>query len=136
MQDVDKIVNILLSILSTLLYLWIMKKTFGQNLKKLRQEKNISQRQLAEKVGVDFSYISKIENDRLPPPAADTIIKICAVLGVSSEEFLAHSGKIGSDIKENVLSNPSALKFLNQINEMGLTEDEWDSLFKKLKQLR
>ena len=48
----------------------MMAKTFGQSLRELRSSKIVSQRELAEKVGVDFSYISKVENDRLPPPAA------------------------------------------------------------------
>ena len=57
-----------------------MAKTFGHNLRELRRSKDVSQRELAEKVGVDFSYISKLENDRLPPPAADTIVKIAKSL--------------------------------------------------------
>jgi len=49
-----------------------MNQSFGQLLKHIRREKGVSQRDLADQVGVDFSYISKIENDRMPPPSADT----------------------------------------------------------------
>ena len=42
-------------------------KTFGQALKEIRRGKDVTQRELATAVGVDFSYISKIENDRMPP---------------------------------------------------------------------
>jgi transcriptional regulator with XRE-family HTH domain len=66
-----------------------MERTFGQALRELRRSKGISQRDLAEKVGVDFSYISKIENDRLPPPAADTIVKICNALEAPPDTLLA-----------------------------------------------
>ena len=52
-----------------------MDMTFGQLLRELRRAKGVNQRDLASKVGVDFSYISKLENDRLPPPAADTVVK-------------------------------------------------------------
>ncbi len=51
------------------------------------------ERELAVRTGLDFSYISKVENSRLPPPAADTIVSICNVLGVSPEELLALTGK-------------------------------------------
>ena len=38
---------------------------FGQRIRELRQARNLSQRELAGKVGVTFTYISKIENDPL-----------------------------------------------------------------------
>ena len=51
------------------------QKTFGQTLKELRKAKQLSQRDLAAKVakrlrdedrrGFDFTYLSKIENDRM-----------------------------------------------------------------------
>lgn len=39
-------------------------ETFGQTVKKLRKAKKLTQLELAERIGVDFTYISKIENDR------------------------------------------------------------------------
>ena len=36
---------------------------FGRYLQKIRQSKDITQEELAEKVGTTKSYISKIEND-------------------------------------------------------------------------
>ena len=114
----------------------IMKETFGNLLKQLRREKNVSQRDLAEKIGVDFSYISKVENDRLPPPAADTIIKIAKVLKVSAEELLSQSNKLPSDIKNMVGSSVEALKFMNAAREMKLSNEEWSMLTKGLKNLR
>ena len=79
-----------------------MAKTFGQALRELRRSKGVSQRDLAEKVGVDFSYISKLENDRHPPPAADTIVKICKALGVAPDELLASTGKMPTNLKDSL----------------------------------
>jgi transcriptional regulator with XRE-family HTH domain len=113
-----------------------MPKTFGQALRELRRSKEISQRELAEKVGVDFSYISKVENDRLPPPAADTIVKICRVLGVPPDELLASTGKMPTEVKEMLSTSPAAMQFVRQAHEMGLTDEEWEKLGKRLKRLR
>lgn len=113
-----------------------MANTFGQALRDLRRSKNVSQRDLANKVGIDFSYISKVENDRLPPPAADTIVKICMVLGVPSDALLASTGKMPSEVKEMLSTSSSALQFIRQAHEMGLTDEEWDKLTKRLKRLR
>ncbi len=113
-----------------------MAKTFGQTLRELRRSKSVSQRGLAEKVSVDFSYISKIENDRLPPPAADTIVKICKELGVPPDELLASTGKMPTDVKEMLSSSTAALKFAREAHDMDVTEDDWKTLTKRLRRLR
>lgn len=112
-----------------------MSDTFGQTLRDLRRSKGLSQRVLAEKVGVDFSYISKLENGRLPPPAADTIVKICEVLNVPPDELLAATGKMPTSVKKMV-TNPSAVEFMREAQAIGLTDEEWQKLTKHLKRLR
>ena len=111
-------------------------KTFGQVLKEIRRSKDVTQRELAAAVGVDFSYISKIENDRMPPPAADTIVKICEVLDVPSDNLLAMTGKMPTQIKEAISEKPAAQQFLREAQTMTLTDDEWGILTQQLKKLR
>ena len=113
-----------------------MKKTFGEILKEIRRSKNISQRDLADKAGVDFTYISKLENDRLPPPSAETIIKLSEILKTEQTILFAVSGKLDNEIKDAITGNPEALKFLNEAKQMQLTGEEWDKLLIKLKKLR
>ena len=113
-----------------------MEKSFGQILQELRRAAGISQRELAAEVSVDFSYISKVENDRLPPPSADTIVKICEVLKVAPDDMLAQAGKMTSEVKEMLGTNPAAQQFIRQAQEMRLTNREWQSLTKNLKKLR
>ncbi len=111
-------------------------ETFGTLLKTKRREADISQRDLAKQIGVDFSYISKVENDRLPPPSADTIVKICEILGCSPDEMLAISGKIPTTIQDKIASKQSAQQFLREAGEMGLSNEEWQSLTATLKRFR
>jgi transcriptional regulator with XRE-family HTH domain len=120
---------------STFVYLY-MDQTFGQTLKAIRREKGVSQRELADKVGIDFSYVSKVENDRMAPPAADTIQKICEVLKISTELLLSKSGKITGEISDAISSSQSAIKFMNEVTNMRLTDHEWDRLITNLKKLR
>ncbi|MFC1991811.1 helix-turn-helix domain-containing protein [Chloroflexota bacterium] len=44
------------------------KIEFGSSLRKLREQAGLSQRQVASKVGINFTYLSKIENGVIPPP--------------------------------------------------------------------
>ena len=113
-----------------------MATTFGQVLREFRRAKNISQRELAEGIEVDFSYISKIENDRLSPPAADTIVKICEVLEIPPEQLLVLAGKVPTEVKETIGSSEAAIQFIRGAQAMKLTEDEWQKLNKQLKRLR
>lgn len=113
-----------------------MAETFGQTLRELRRSKSISQRNLADKVGVDFSYISKIENDRLPPPAADTIVKICEALSVLPDKLLSITGKMPTSTKDIIGTSSAALQFIKEAEGMKLSESEWKQLTKKLKHLR
>ena len=113
-----------------------MEQKFGTLLKEIRRSNQISQRDLAERVGVDFSYISKIENNRLAPPAAETIIKICEALGVPSEILLAQAGKVSTEMKDAITASPAAIRFMNEVKTMNLTDDEWGMLSDNLKKLR
>jgi HTH-type transcriptional regulator, competence development regulator len=113
-----------------------MENLFGPTMRQLRREKGISQRQLAEGVGVDFSYISKVENGRLPPPAADTVEAICQFLGVPSERLLALTGKVTSTVTEMLGSSQAAQTFMQKAKHYNITEREWDELSLHLSRLR
>lgn len=51
-----------------------MSESFGKCIKDARRSKGYSQRDLAALVGVDYTYLSKLENDRADyPPKGDVI---------------------------------------------------------------
>lgn len=112
------------------------EQTFGQKLRELRHTASVTQRQLAERVGVDFSYLSKLENDRIPPPAADTIVTICQILNNDPNELLALTGKLPSDVQETIGKSETAQRFLKEAQELALSEQEWNSMLKSLRHLR
>ena len=113
-----------------------MEETFGQKLRALRRATGVTQRELAKRVGVDFSYISKLENDRVPPPAADTVVRTCEALGVAPDELLAASGKMPPQIQQSIGSSPAAIQFLRSAETMKLSETEWVQLSEHLERLR
>jgi D-3-phosphoglycerate dehydrogenase len=105
-----------------------MTTTFGAALRQFRLAAGLNQRELAAQVGLDFSYISKLENDRLPPPAADTVVALCRVLHIEAEELLALIGKLPSAMSQVVGTNKAALAFLRAAQHMELTDDAWKNL--------
>jgi|GEM_PF-807468 Predicted transcriptional regulators len=125
-----------LSINCNFSYICVMNKSFGQHLKELRRSANVSQRDLADKAGVDYTYISKVENDRLPPPSAETIEKISEILGADSTDLLSYAKKIPTDLRETLTNNSDAMKFLSEASGMNLSKEEWTRLRQNLKNLR
>lgn len=85
------------------------RETFGARLRSLRRARMMSQRDLAGRVGLDFTYVSKIENDRSPPPSASTIERIATELAADKDELLALAGKVPDDIQEMFRRDPSAI---------------------------
>ena len=62
-------------------------RNIGGRLKVIRDRCNMTQAQLAEKVGVNRSHIAKIENNDTDGSVAD-LTKIAAALGVSVADLL------------------------------------------------
>ena len=110
--------------------------TFGEALRAIRRETGVTQRELAERVGVDFTYISKLENGRNPAPAADTIVKICRALEVAPEKLLSLTGKLPSDVQQTIGMSHAAQEFLRETQKMNLSDDEWRQLNQGLQRLR
>ncbi len=62
--------------------------SLGSRVRKLRDRKGLTQRELAELAGVRQSHISLIENDRRPNVTAIVAADIARALGVSLEYLL------------------------------------------------
>ena len=59
----------------------------GQNLKRIRTEKDISQGDIANSLGVSRGFVSNLENGKTNPTLS-TITRIASAVGVSTEELL------------------------------------------------
>ncbi|MBX3282876.1 MAG: helix-turn-helix domain-containing protein [Acidobacteria bacterium] len=61
--------------------------TFGRTLQEIRRKKGLTQRDVADAISMDYSYYSKLENDRLGfNPTRETVEKIVTGLKCDDEE--------------------------------------------------
>lgn len=65
-------------------------------IREIRKQKGITQQQLAEKIGVSLSVISRYESGTITPPS-ERLAKLAEVLGVSVEELNQSSGQPRED---------------------------------------
>lgn len=96
---------------------------FGQRIRELRQAKNLTLRELAEKLDVNFTYVSKIENQKLSfgdYPSEDLIRKIAKALGADADELLILAEKIPKQIKKRFIERPDAFRKIAQLDDKTL----------------
>ena len=62
-------------------------KKLGQNMKRIREAKQMTQGDICRKLGVDRAYISNVESGN-KNPTLSTITKLAKALGVSVKELL------------------------------------------------
>lgn len=62
-------------------------KKLGENLKKIRMQKGITQSTIARNLEVDRSFVSNIENGKTNPTLS-TITNLAKSLGVTASELL------------------------------------------------
>lgn len=96
-----------------------LKYLFGQNLKKIRKAKKLTQEQLADLLGIGLPNISYIENGKTYP-SVYTVEKICEVLNVEPYDLYNFTLSKDEKQKRNELINaiekdPQLLEKLYQI---------------------
>lgn len=96
---------------------------FGERLQKLRKAKGYTLRELAAKVGVGFTYLSKAENGKLAfadYPGEALIVKLAKALDADADELLILAKKIPPTIRKRVLQRPDAFRQLAGLNDQEL----------------
>lgn len=68
---------------------------FGELIRQARKDKGYSQRDLAKLLGLDFTYLSKLENDRADyAPKEEAIRALAHHLSLDEEELIFLAGRI------------------------------------------
>ena len=108
------------------------EESLGQKVRRLRLERGLTQRDLAEKLSVDFSYLSKIENDRLEhTPSLKTLQGLAQALGGDELEMLRLADKMPPLLRE-LAGSPEAMRFLRKAGRSVRSEQTWRSLSEHL----
>ena len=99
--------------------------TVGERIRELRKQNNLTQRELARKIGMNFTYLSKIENDRLDDeqtPREDTLRTIADALSADVDELLLLARRVPLQIQERILEMPTVFRKLVSLSNSQLEE--------------
>jgi transcriptional regulator with XRE-family HTH domain len=86
-------------------------RDFGDYVRKRREEQQatdpaFSLRQVAARVGIEPTYLSKIERGELAPPSEETVKRIAEELEEDVDVLLAMAGKVSKDLQEIIRKRP------------------------------
>lgn len=94
-------------------------ESIGQRVKRERLARSMTQRSLAEAVGVGVPHISKIEAGR-ESPSDELLKRISAVFDCEFDELLLAARRMPEDLVEGFAADPSAsLEYLRQWRTTG-----------------
>ena len=84
---------------------------FGDHLRRRREalrktDRRYSLRQVAQRIGVEPAYLSKIERGDLQPPSEATTLRLARELGEDPDVLLAMAGKVSSDLQGIIRKRP------------------------------
>jgi transcriptional regulator with XRE-family HTH domain len=99
--------------------------SFGEKVRELRLAKGLTLRDLAAKVGVGFTYLSKIENHKLEEghgPSEKLIHKLAAELDASEDELLLLAEKVPEPIRKRVCQRPEVFRVVAGMNDAEMDQ--------------
>ncbi len=101
--------------------------TFGEKLKQLRIDNNMTQEELGRQIGIQKSGISKYENDTVEPNLT-TLAKISKIFNVSIDSLVPNEVEILNAKPKNVGERLRHLRI-----EKNLTQEEFGKIFNMTK---
>jgi len=93
------------------------KETLGQRLARLRKERGLTQKQVAETTGLIQELVSSYERDKLRLNA-DMILRFSEVLGVTADELLR--GRKGGSSVERRQPSIKLIRRMEQIEDLPI----------------
>jgi len=99
------------------------EEKFGAFVRLKREEKEIGLREMAKRIGVSPTYLSKIERDEFTPPTEDKVRAIAQIIECDPDELLAMAGRVPSDLAEIIKRHPVELAALLRTTK-GLSADD------------
>jgi transcriptional regulator with XRE-family HTH domain len=108
---------------------------FGERVRQLRKEHNLTLRELADKVGIDFTYLSKIETGKGVPPSEETIRRLAELLNSDSDELILLADKLPDQFERELLARPEkqVAGLYRSMSGRSYSDQEWQEVLKLLK---
>ena len=83
------------------------------------EDARYSLRQVADRIGVEPSYLSKVEREIVPPPSEATLVRLAEELDLDADVLLALAGKVSSDLQAAIRKRPELFaQLIRELKDM------------------
>ncbi len=104
------------------------KENLGTLIRRLRKAKGLTQAVLAEAIGVDESYISKIEANKISySPSEETLRLIAKELETDPLQLLSLAQKAPEEMRA-IADSEQAREFFSLLRASRIESDDWQNL--------
>jgi transcriptional regulator with XRE-family HTH domain len=96
---------------------------FGERVRSLRLQRELTQQFLADRMSVSVSYISKVENGKLhfgDYPSEKFIHKLATELEADEDELLLMADKVPAAIRKKIRQRPDLFRKLAKLDRQSL----------------
>ena len=116
-------------ICKSFLYCYFCTMSLADNIKNIREEKNLKQIEVATHIGVDKSAYSKIEKGSRAL-TIEELQKMAQLFNMTTDQILSYDGKIP---KEVVIENKTAVEQMRLIQQ--LDEEDKQTIFRLIEKM-
>lgn len=95
--------------------------TLGEVVRRLREYRNLSLRQLASSVGVSAPFLSDLEHNRR---STDRLAELASALDVPLERLRVFDKRLSTDLKHWMTQNPELALLLDEYRRSGKPVDK------------
>jgi transcriptional regulator with XRE-family HTH domain len=93
----------------------VAPESLGQKIRNRRLELNLTQREVADAVGITVPYMSKIEAGK-ETPTDEKIARLATKLKLNPDELTLAAGRMPSDVMDRLVADPTrALEFMRKV---------------------
>lgn len=95
------------------------EETFGQRIKRRRRELGLTQREVAAKLKIDFTYLSKLENNPSDLAGDETVRGLAEILQDDEEELFALAGKVPHELRNRAQRDVAFARLVRRLPDMS-----------------
>ena len=121
---------------------------FGAFLRDKRIQKELSLRELSQKINLSHSYLSSVENGKKSPPSNKVLLEIAKALMLDTEsrellfdiaakekELQNSDYNLPADISKYLFDTEIAKSFIREADKHGYSNEYWSKLLQQIKNM-
>lgn len=110
----------------------IHEMPFHARLRRCREEKGLTQQQVAEASGISPGYLSKLENGPMHKPSDTALALLCKTLGLDPIEAASELGVVSPEVLSYIQDRPAAVQLIHMMAHNDIDPEYIISLLEDL----